>query len=526
MANKKMQWGTRLGVILAVAGSAVGLGNFLRFPGQAAQNGGGAFMIPYIIALVLLALPIAWAEWSMARYGGRRGLHSAPGILGVVGKGRVTRYLGVFGVLIPIVVYMYYVYIEAWCLRYAWLYLTGGMDMGTDASTFAARSGEVFANVTSIAEDGVFNQSALFWVIVVCINIFLVYRGLSGGIEKFCQFAMPAMAILAIIVLVRVLTLGTPNPDLPDQNVVSGLGFMWNPDFSKLSSFETWLAAAGQVFFSLSVGFGVILNYASYLRKKDDLVLSGLSAASTNEVFEVSFGGMITITAAFIFLGASVPTDSSFGLGFNALPVVFAHMGAVGKFIGFAWFFLLFLAAVTSSISMLQPVKTFFEEALGIGSAKAVAAVSILCGMGSLWVMWFSKDLVALDTMDFWVGTFCIFVLATVQIITFGWIWGTKAGADELNQGALLKIPRVFLFIMKWIAPPYLLVILGGFMYNNMGDRIAGLSENRTAVLTMALMGVVMIILFALVAIGERRWRAAGIDLDGKGPDPADEEYE
>ena len=127
--SKKMEWGTRVGIILAVAGSAVGLGNFLRFPAQAAAHGGGAFMIPYFCALLFLALPIGWAEWAMARYGGEKGFHSGPAIMGVIGRGRVTRYFGVLTVLIPMIVYMYYVYIEAWCLRYAWEYLVGGVAL-------------------------------------------------------------------------------------------------------------------------------------------------------------------------------------------------------------------------------------------------------------------------------------------------------------------------------------------------------------------------------------------------------------
>ena len=518
-ASKKMQWGTRVGVILAVSGSAVGLGNFLRFPGQAVNNGGGAFMIPYLIALLLLALPIGWSEWAMARHGGHKGFHSGPAIMGVAGKGRAARYLGVLAVLIPLVVYMYYVYIEAWCLRYAWMYLTGAADLGADPALYAEESGKIFASVTGSAENGALNMSGLFWLIVVSVNIFLVYRGLRGGIEKFCQFALPAMAILAVIVLIRVLTLGTPNPAVPEQNVVNGLGAMWNPDFSKLGEFQTWLAAAGQVFFSLSVGFGVILNYASYLRRKDDIALSGLTASSTNELFEVSFGGLITVTAAFIFLGASGIGGGTFGVGFNTLPIVFAHMGEAGRFVGFAWFFLLFLAAITSSISMLQPAKTFFEEALGISSGKAVTGVSILCGLGSLWVMWFSKDLVALDTMDFWVGTFCIFVLATLQIICFGWIWGVKAGRAELNRGALMHIPGFFFVVMKYVAPVYLLVILIGFIWNDMGAKLEEAGESRTATLTLVLMGVVTVLLLAMVRAGEKRWRAAGLDLDGKIPD-------
>ena len=127
--KKQVEWGTRVGVILAVSGSAVGLGNFLRFPGQAAAHGGGAFMIPYVCALLFLALPIGWAEWAMARHGGTKGFHNGAAILGVVGSGRIARYFGVLAILIPMVVYMYYVYIEAWCLRYAWEYLTGGVQL-------------------------------------------------------------------------------------------------------------------------------------------------------------------------------------------------------------------------------------------------------------------------------------------------------------------------------------------------------------------------------------------------------------
>src|ERR671913_869786 len=129
MTRQTQEWGSRIGVILAVSGSAVGLGNFLRFPGQAAANGGGAFMIPYFCALLFLGIPIGWAEWTMGRYAGRKGLHSAPAVMGLFGKGSIARYLGVIGVLIPLAVSFYYTYIEAWCLGYAWYFLTGGIGI-------------------------------------------------------------------------------------------------------------------------------------------------------------------------------------------------------------------------------------------------------------------------------------------------------------------------------------------------------------------------------------------------------------
>lgn len=522
------RWQSRFGVILAVAGSAVGLGNFLRFPGTAALNGGGAFMIPYFVALVLVGIPIGWAEWTMGRYGGRKGFHSSPAILGVVGRGALARYLGVLGLLIPTIAYMYYGLIESWCLEYAWAYATGAFDLGADPAARAARSAAFFTEVSGSDADGALlrgGSTLTFWIVVVALNGWFVWRGLSRGIEKFCQWAMPAMAICALIVLVRVLTLGAPDPAHPERDVVAGLGYMWNPQFEKLGNAETWLAAAGQIFFSLSVGFGVIINYASYLRRKDDVVLSGLTAAATNEVFEVGFGGMITLTAAFVFLGASGAAGGTFGLGFSTLPVVFASMGALGNLIGALWFGMLFLAAITSSLSMLQPVKAFVQEALGVSNGRAVAIVMTLAILGSSWVLLHTRDQVALDTMDFWVGTTTIFVLATVQIICFGWVFGIDRGWDEAHQGAKIRIPEPFRIVIKYVAPAYLLLVFAAFAIQSLPDRITRLLEDPVAASTMVVILVVLLVLLVLTRIGELRWRALGMDVDGTRP-PDDMEDE
>lgn len=533
MTESQQRWGSRLGVILAVAGSAVGLGNFLRFPGNAAQNGGGAFMIPYFIALLVLGIPIGWAEWTMGRYGGRKGFHSAPAIMGVWGKGAIARYLGSFGVLIPLVVYFYYVMIEAWCLCYAWNYFTGGIGVDSAApvadQVTASQSffGEITgSNMTGFLADGGLHQSVVFWLITFAINVYFVYRGLSKGIEAFCRWAMPAMAVCALIVLVRVLTLGTPDPALPDQSVAAGLNFMWNPDFGKLGDFQTWLAAAGQIFFSLSVGFGVIINYSSYMRRKDDVVLSGLTSSATNEFFEVALGGMITLTAAVVFLGLAATqanTGGTFSTGFFALPVVFARM-PLGNLFGGIWFFMLFLAAITSSLSMLQPAKAFFAEALGLSNKAATTLVAALCLAGNLFVLYFSKDLVALDTLDFWVGTFMIFVVAGTQIICFGWVFGVDKGLKEAHEGAQMRIPGIFRFVIKYVAPAYLLVIFLGFCWKNvpgyvsavLGDPEQGIEPNHNALYAWAVILLSIVLLLVTTAIGAKRWRAAGLDLDGR----------
>ena len=522
------QWTSRLGVILAVAGSAVGLGNFLRFPGEAAQNGGGAFMIPYFIAFLLLGIPICWAEWTMGRMGGRFGFHSSPAIYGAVagassGAGaRGWRYMGALGVLIPIVIYMYYVVIESWCLGYALAYLTGSIDLGSDPAAYAEQSASFFGNFVGIESDGliydgVIDTGFLLWAIVFAINFALIYRGVSKGIESFCRIAVPLMAVCAFIVLIRVLTLGTPNPDLPDQNVINGLGFMWNPKatggegawLGSLADPGVWLAATGQIFFSLSVGFGIIINYASYLERDKDVVLSGLTASSTNEFFEVCLGGLITIPAAFIFLGAAGATGGTFGLGFNALPVVFLHMPG-GSFFGFLWFFMLFLAAITSSLSMLQPGIAFLEEGLNIGRKASVSLLGVLTGAGSLFVIYHSKGLAALDTMDFWVGTAMIFVLATLQVILFGWILGTEKGVEEANRGADLRLPRIFSFVIKYISPVYLLTIFALWCRENLPGYVENLSEGGVPLMTVSVIIAVLVLFLILVRIAGRRWDEQG----------------
>jgi SNF family Na+-dependent transporter len=526
--SSTQRWGTRVGVILAVAGSAVGLGNFLRFPGQAAANGGGAFMIPYFCALLLVGIPVCWAEWTMGRYGGRKGLHSAPAILGIMGGGSGWRRTGVIGVLIPLAVSFYYTDLEAWCLGYFWQFATGGIgiDIAAPVTDQTARAAEFYGDFTGRDANGLIAGGSIstlvFWIITFAVNIWLVFRGISKGIERFVSYAMPAMAVCAVIVLIRVLTLGTPDPAVPEQNVVNGLAYMWNPDFSALTNAQTWLAAAGQIFFSLSVGFGVILNYASYLRPKDDVVLSGLTASATNELFEVGFGGMITITASFVFLGAAsmigAVQSGTFGLGFTTLPVVFAHMGWAGNFVGAVFFLMLFLAAITSSISMYQPALAFFEESLGWTRRAATTLMVSICIAGSFLVMYYSKDGVFWSTIDDWVGTFLIFVLAMIQIVVFSWVFGIDRGWEEAHRGAQIRIPAFYKPIMKYVTPTYLLLIFAAFCWQNLGSRVQPVADEPLRQGAIALILATGTLLFICTLIGERRWRSAGLDIDGRTP--------
>jgi neurotransmitter:Na+ symporter, NSS family len=521
------KWGSRLGVIMAVAGSAVGLGNFLRFPGLAAQYGSGAFMIAYFISLLILGIPICWAEWTLGRYAGQKGFRSSPGIFYALIRHPAGKYIGVLGAIIPVTIYMYYVYIEAWCLGYSWYSITGKLNFAGDVAAYS----DFWARFVGETENGLTigagsNQVIIFLLIVFTLNFVVIYRGIAKGIETFCMWGMPALVVLALIILVRVMTLGTPDPAKPDQNLLNGLGFMWNPGnvTEQLKNPQLWLAAAGQIFFSLSVGFGVIITYASYLREKDDIVLSGLTASSANEFCEVALGGLITVPAAFIFLGAAgVVGQGTFGLGFKVLPLVFSQMPAPW-FFGGAWFFLLFLAAITSSLSMLQPGIAFLEEGLGLNRKQSVSLLGLLTALGCLFVVYFSKDLKALDTIDFWVGTFLIFVLATVLIILFGWVIGIEKGWEEAHKGAVMRIPAIFKPIMKYVCPLYLLTIFtfwvlfnvfgwnpstGEFKPTSYVTDLIGEKPDPVARLSVGVIAISVVFFMITAAAAGRRWDQA-----------------
>lgn len=525
----KEAWASRIGVILAVTGSAVGLGNFLRFPGLAAQYGGGAFMIPYAVAFLLLGLPIAWVEWSMGRYGGARGFNSSPGIYRAIWKTRAAPYFGVLSMIIPVMIYMYYVYVEAWCLAYAMRYLVGAMDFGSVAeyeqffSAFVGAQGHGEALMNS--GEGLLGSAVFFLVVCFVINFVLIYRGLTRGIEWFCKWAMPALIVCAVAVLVRVLTLGTPDPAIPEQNVLAGLGYMWNPGTNEggllksLANPEIWLAAAGQIFFSLSVGFGIIITYSSYLHRDDDIALSSVTACAGNGFCEVALGGLITIPAAFVFLGFAFVQNppGTFGMGFVALPNVFGQMPA-GNVFGFLFFFLLFLAAVTSSLSMLQPAIALLEEGLGLERKASVAMLGFITAVGAGFVVFFSKDFIALDTIDFWIGTFGIYVLATFQVILFGWVLGVDRGFEELRRGAEIRIPTFFKYAIKYVAPVYLLTIIGFWFHNEFltapdepgkTTRLRQILDSLEVQLSLALIFIVGTLFTLLIAQSVKRWKAA-----------------
>lgn len=470
----KQRWGSKLGIIMAVAGSAIGLGNFLRFPTLAAQDGGGAFMIPYFIALFLVGLPLMWIEWTIGRFGGGLGHSTAPGMFHTMAeKSRFIKYFGVIGIFGPIIIFIYYTYVESWLLGYSFFAVSGKYAACTDTASLKAflsgyqglEQNQYFSGLTT---------AYVFFVVTFLINIFILYKGIKGGIEKVCMYGLPLLFILAFILLIRVFTLGVPDPARPENNVINGLGFIWNPKWDALLNPNVWLDAAGQIFFTLSVGIGVILTYASYLKKDDDVALSGLSSAATNEFAEVIFGGSIVLVSAFVFLGAEttkeVANSGTFNLGMVTMPMIFQKMH-FPAFWGLSWFLLLFIAGITSSISLAQPAIALLEDDFNLSRKKAISIFAIITFTLCHAPILFLKNGV-LDEMDFWGGRFCLVLFGTIEVILFAWVFGMNKAWTELHHGSDITIPRFYQFIIKYITPAFLLIILGSWIYKNIGEAV------------------------------------------------------
>jgi neurotransmitter:Na+ symporter, NSS family len=436
---------------------------------------------------------------------------------------------------------MYYIHLEGWCLGYAYMYATGMMNdllqvmpASSVLVNFAgmAEDGALYANPVRTGPDGQIMSAGLFVLIGFILNFILIYRGLNKGIEWFNKWAMPALLFCAVVILVRVLTL----PPQDGRTVGEGLGFMWNPAaggksiWQHLANAEMWVDATGQIFFTLSVGFGLILTYASYVRRDDDIALSATTAAGGNQFCEVAIAGLMVVPAAFLFLGpqALIETGGSgLRIGFMALPAVFPQM-PLGNLWGFLFFFLLFLAAVTSSLSMLQPTIAFLEEGLGVGRKTSVALLMFITAVGAGFIGYLSKGLSALDTVDFWIGSFALYVLATILVIVFGWVLGVGRGAEELDRGAEIRIPRIVLFIIKYVSPVYLLVVFGAWIYQQAirppgegtPSRIQQIiyfqryDEGWKVPLALGFVALVCVLFMMLAAQTARRWRTQGTGRD------------
>ncbi len=460
--QEREKWKSKIGLILATAGNAVGLGNVLRFPSKAALYGGGAFMVPYFIAFIFMGLPLMIIEWVIGRFAGKYGHGSMTGILGLFFKHKSwARVLGSFGVAIPVLIAMYYIYIESWTLGYSILSLLNQLPKPIDSSVpieVAKPYVDFFKQYTTPSK-----IAYIFLLITLVLNWIILQRGVVKGIELTAKIAMPSIILFGIL-------LGIISLSAKDWAGIDGLRFIYNLNFSGITNPTVWVEAAGQIFFTLSLGMGAIAVYASYVKEKDDIIKAGLATAGINEFVELLIGASIAIPAAFaMFSAAAIPElakEGTMRLGFMTMPAVLMNL-PLGNLISFVWFLLLFLAALTSSLALIQPLIALFEDEMKWSHAKAVNVAMFLIIIGAHFSAFVPNFI---DELDFWAGAMMLIFFGLVEIIIFVWVFGIENFYKEMISHTSLKIPKTFVYITAFISPLFLAFILYFWVVKNFSE--------------------------------------------------------
>jgi SNF family Na+-dependent transporter len=507
-ARERERWGTRIGLVLALAGNAIGLGNFLRFPGLAAANGGGAFMIPYFTALLLIGIPLLWAECAIGRFGGRFGHGHTAGMFHEMWPSPLAKYVGMLGIFIPFTVGLYYLPLASWCLGFAWFSLTGAYE----GLTTRAELGSFLAAYQGWEQNQHFHSRApmlLFYLLSLAITLLTLAGGIARGIERLAKVALPLLFAIGILLAIRVLTLDPPPGAGPDQSVSAGMGFVWNSDLSALWEPRVWLAAAGQVFFTLSVGWGIVHTYMSYVGPDEDVALAGLSAATYNEFAEVVLGGTIAITAAVVFFGITATREiaqSTFDLGFQSMALIFQTLPG-GRLLGSLWFLLLFFAGLTSAVAIVQPAVSLLEEGFGATRSRAVAVAGSVLVVLTAPVLWCNG---VLGELDFWAGTYALLVFGLLEALIVGWSFGIDRTFQELTHGARIRVPPLLKPVLRYVTPLFLAAVLLAFSYLELPRMLRRGTPEIWIARAMMVGVLVALVLGVRSALGERQAERAG----------------
>ncbi|MFD5224474.1 sodium-dependent transporter [Microbacterium sp. NPDC058342] len=443
--TRREAFGSRNVFILSAIGSAVGLGNIWRFPYVAYEGGGGAFLIPYLCALLTAGIPLLFFDYAI----GHRFRGSAP--LAFRRMHRAAEPLGWWQVLICVVIATYYAVIIAWAAMYTWFSAQITWGKGNEEAFF----GE-FLQVANVAETGVSTQFVpqvgipliAVWVIVIVI----MGLGVKRGIGRANTVLMPLLTLMFAVLVVQALFL---------PGAAEGLNAFFTPNWEALADPGVWASAYGHIFFSLSVAFGIMVTYSSYLKRKTDLTGSGLVVAFANSGFEILAG--IGVFAALGFMAQAQGVDvsgvaeSGITLAFVAFPTIVSQATG-GSIIGVLFFGALVFAGITSLISVLEVVVAALQDKLGWGRVRTTLTVSIPVALISIAMFSTTTALAVLDTTDAFVNAFGIMAVALVAVIVVAWILHKLPVLREhLNRRSSFRIGRFWMLLVGALAP----VVLG-----------------------------------------------------------------
>ncbi|AMW77472.1 SNF family Na+-dependent transporter [Acinetobacter sp. TGL-Y2] len=448
MTDTRENWSARSGFIIAAIGSAVGLGNIWRFPYVAYENGGGAFLIPYLIALLTAGLPLLFLDYAV----GHRSSGSPPKAYKRLMKKAET--LGWWQVCVCLIIGLYYAGVLTWAGSY--VYFSMGQMWGSDPEAFFFKQ---YLQTSSEAGFDMTFVSHLFWPLVAVWAgvLFILYGGVKKGVELSNKIFMPLLIVLFSILVIQALRL---------PGAADGLNAFFTPNWTAMMDYKVWLAAYGHIFFSLSVGFGIMVTYASYLKPKTNLTGSGLIVGFANSSFEILAG--IGVFAALGFMAHSAGStveevvSGGIGLAFIAFPKLISSLGAGADLFGILFFTSLFVAGITSMVSILEVPIAGLQDKLKWSRKKAVSAVGGGTGLVSIFLFSTTNAIKLVDIIDHFINNIGIVTGALISIIMVSWFKRSIMKELELHINGIstVQLGRTWELTLTIITPGVLLSTL------------------------------------------------------------------
>lgn len=490
-APQRAEWTGQLGFIVSAIGSAVGLGNIWRFPGVAYENGGGAFLIPYIVALLTAGIPILFLDYAI----GHRFRGSAPlamrRLAGKLGEG-----IGWFQVMICVFIAIYYAAVLAWASSY--FVFSFDLKWGGDATGFFTGDYlQVSASPFTLDfVPAVLIPLVLMWVVALVV----LGAGVVKGVQRLNMIAIPLLIVGFVALVVRALFL---------PGAIDGLNALFTPDFSALLNPGVWVAAYSQIFFSLSVAFGIMMTYSSYRKRRSNLTAPGLVVAFANSSFEILAGIGVFATLGFFAFQQGVAVDqleglSGVGLAFMTFPAIASEMPG-GQAFGALFFGALVLAGLTSMISIMEVILAGVMDKFALTRKQAVYGLGGVLAVISIVLFGTSSGLTALDTIDNWANNIGIVASAVVMTITVLWI--RRAGTElsgHLSTLSTFKVGRVWIFLVSVLGPIVLGYMLVATIWGLVNEPYGGYD---TGYLLLVGWGSVAVMIIASVLLTLSPWR-------------------
>lgn len=487
--EQRSQWGTRAGFIMAAVGSAVGLGNIWRFPYIAYENGGGAFFIPYLFALLTAGIPILIMEFTI----GQKYRGSAP-LSFFRMEGKKAEWLGWWGIFVAFAISTYYAVIIAWAMKYT-IY-SFGQKWGSDTEGFLYNSVLHLGDTPGQAGGyvpGVLIPLILVWVIVFAI----LFAGVKKGIEMANRIFIPTLVVVFLAIVIRAVTL---------PGALSGLDAFFKPDLSQLANGTVWVAAYGHIFFSLSIAFAIMITYSSYLPRKSDITNNAFITGFANSGFELLAGIGVFAALGFMAAQANVPVSevatAGVGLAFAVFPQIINEFPGLNSLFGVLFFLSLVLAGLTSLISICETYVSGLADKFGISRNKAVlfgAGIAFL--VSTLFAT--RGGLYFLDAVDYFINQFGVAALGLVEVIAVAWVFRKldlfKTHADSMSD---IRIGGWWKLSLMVITPVVLSIMMIDLLRENLGKRFDNPTGNYEGYSDAFIMGAGWSVAIGVLVLG------------------------